>query len=99
MSIWQKLCILLSLIVSILVLGIILFVCLYFKNNYNDNPNNYIKNKFEIVDKYNKNDISFIQIYDTKSEVLYLIIESANKFAITPLYNSDGSLQLYHDLK
>lgn len=96
MNIWQKLCIVLSLIVSIFILIVILFVCIYFKRN--DNLNNSVKNKFEIIDMYSKNNISFIEIYDTKSKVLYLIIESANKFAITPIFDSDGSLQLYNNL-
>ena len=36
-------------------------------------------------------------VYANDTKVKYLIISGANRSAITPLYNSDGTLQIYEE--
>lgn len=92
MNIWQKLCIIISILIVIFITSIVLFICIYFKHTSNDNDCN---NDFNIINEYTEQGVTFIKLYDNTSKVIYLFIKSNNQFTITPMYNSDGSLQLY----
>ena len=67
--------------------------------SYQEAINNNTVNKTTVVDGYFTEIVKWGGIYrivyanDTK--VKYLIIESYYKFGITPLYNADGTLQVY----
>lgn len=67
--------------------------------SYQEAINNNTVNKTTVVDGYFTEIVKWGDIYrivyanDTK--VKYLIIEGYYKFGITPLYNADGTLQVY----
>ena len=48
---------------------------------------------FPLVTIY-EDDRSYI-VYDKNTNVMYYIYQNYDKFGITPIYNSDGSLKLY----
>lgn len=43
---------------------------------------------------YDKNDGSVVA-YDENTKVMYLCVYGNNSMAITPIYNSDGTVKLY----
>lgn len=45
---------------------------------------------------YDKNDGSIVA-YDENTKVLYLCVYGYNSVAITPIYNSDGTVKLYNE--
>ena len=45
--------------------------------------------------KWSDSGYSYEIIYDNSTKVKYLLIKGYYKFGITPLYNADGTLQVY----
>lgn len=56
----------------------------------------YLEGYFTIIYQWNSYN-SIVYANDTK--VKYLVIEKSRSIAITPLYNADGSLQIYEEGK
>lgn len=50
---------------------------------------------FVMIKKWEDSDHRYRIVYAKDSKVKYLVIRSANRYGITPLYNADGSLQIY----
>lgn len=61
----------------------------------NDMCNGY----FTIVTEWANVSSSYYIVYANDTKVKYLISSSGYKFGITPLYNSDGSLQVYEEVE
>ena len=56
----------------------------------------YLEGYFTIIYQWNSyNKI----VYANDTKVKYLVIEKSSSIAITPLYNADGSLQIYEEGK
>ena len=67
----------------------------YLKNgdsNFSNVDNKYIK----MHEIYDKNDGSVVA-YDENTKVMYLCVYGNNSMAITPIYNSDGTVKLYDE--
>ena len=52
---------------------------------------------FTIVTEWANVSSAYYIVYANDTKVKYLIASSGYKFGITPLYNSDGSLQVYEE--
>lgn len=61
----------------------------YGNSNFSNVDNKYMK-MHEIYDKNNG-----VVAYDENTKVMYLCIYGYNSMAITPIYNSDGTVKLY----
>ena len=59
-------------------------------SNFSNVDNKYIK----MHEIYDKNDGSVVA-YDENTKVMYLCVYGNNSMAITPIYNSDGTVKLY----
>ena len=59
-------------------------------SNFSNVDNKYIK-MHEIYDKNNGS----VLAYDENTKVMYLCVYGYNSMAITPIYNSDGTVKLY----
>lgn len=52
--------------------------------------------QFEKISSYTYDGKEYTVVYDKDTKVKYVIIEvNANQSGMTPLYNADGTLQLY----
>lgn len=49
---------------------------------------------FTLIRKWD-GDYTYYIAYANNTKVMYLIIDGYHKFGITPLYNADGTLQVY----
>lgn len=58
--------------------------------------NAFASERFEVVSKYEKTSWDEYIIRDTETGVLYLYIFSVYRAGITPLYNTDGTVMVYH---
>lgn len=61
----------------------------------NDLGNGY----FTIVTEWSDVGSTYYIVYANDTKVKYLISSSGYRFGITPLYNSDGSLQVYEEVE
>lgn len=70
-------------------------------HHYNDettkitSENGYAGDYFTKINYWNNSLANYYIVYANDTKVKYLIIVSSHKFGITPLYNADGSLQIY----
>ena len=62
------------------------------KNNKEDFCNGY----FTVVEKWSGNGYEYRILYANNTKVKYIGIEYMHGFAISPLYNADGTLQIYN---
>ena len=58
---------------------------------------NYGNGYFTVVTKWDDGGHVYRIVYANDTKVKYLIIRGGNQYGITPLYNADGSLQVYTD--
>lgn len=64
---------------------------------YYETPGNVIANRFIIIEGHSDNEYyieSHVIAYDAETKVIYFI-STEKSGGITPLYNADGSLQIY----
>lgn len=54
---------------------------------------------FTIVTEWANFSSTYYIVYANDTKVKYLISSSGYRFGITPLYNSDGSLQVYEEVE
>jgi hypothetical protein len=52
---------------------------------------------FTLIKEWDANDGSYCIVYANDTKVKYLIWRTSYKGGITPLYNADGSLQVYKE--
>jgi len=52
---------------------------------------------FTLIKKWHDEESLYEIVYANDTKVKYLIWRTAHKGSITPLYNTDGSLQVYED--
>ena len=52
---------------------------------------------FTEIQKWRADDADYKIVYANDSKVKYLVVTCGNRYGITPLYNADGSLQLYEE--
>lgn len=57
--------------------------------------NGYAGDYFTKINYWSDSLANYYIVYANDTKVKYLIITSSHKFSITPLYNADGSLQIY----
>lgn len=50
---------------------------------------------FTELTKWSDSIFNYRVVYDNTTKIKYLLISSYYKFGITPLYNADGTLQVY----
>ncbi|MBQ4530160.1 MAG: hypothetical protein IJA36_06060 [Lachnospiraceae bacterium] len=62
-------------------------------NNQKDYGNGYFTTVTEWSDEYSQ----YYIVYANDTNVKYLIIEGRYQYGITPLYNADGTLQIYEE--
>ena len=62
-----------------------------------DKGTDYGNGYFTIVAGWNTNEHVYRIVYANDTKVKYLIIRGGNRYGITPLYNSDGTLQVYSE--
>ena len=55
----------------------------------------YLNGRFTVIETHNDFDGSYMLVYANDTGVEYLVITNINRYGITPLYNADGSLQVY----
>lgn len=58
--------------------------------------NIFCSKRFEVVSRDNNEVWDEYIIRDTETDVLYLYITGFYRAGITPLYNADGSMMVYH---
>lgn len=58
--------------------------------------NIFVSERFEVVSRDNIAALDEYVIRDTETDVLYLYISGMYRAGITPLYNTDGSVMVYH---
>lgn len=52
---------------------------------------------FTLLIKWNESEVNYRIVYANDTKVKYLICSSGYKYGITPLYNADGTLQIYEE--
>ena len=52
---------------------------------------------FTEIREWRADDSNYKIVYANDSKVKYLVVTCGNRYGITPLYNADGSLQLYEE--
>ena len=52
---------------------------------------------FTVITKWENASYTYRIIYANDTKVKYLAITGGNRFGITPLYNADGTLQIYEE--
>lgn len=62
-------------------------------NNKEDYGNGY----FTVVTEWSENSRTYRIVYANDTNVKYLIVASGYQYGITPLYNTDGTLQIYKE--
>lgn len=50
---------------------------------------------FTVVKEWTYNDECYCTVYANDTHVMYLFIDGYRSYAITPIYNADGTLQIY----
>ena len=53
--------------------------------------------QFIAVEKYGNSQRGLLIVYDKDTKVMYYFIDDAYQMALTPIYNSDGTIRLYED--
>lgn len=64
-------------------------------NTNSDYANGY----FTVVTEWNDSGNVYRIVYANDTKVKYLIFTGGNRYAMTPLYNTDGTLQVYEEDK
>ena len=59
--------------------------------------NGFAGDYFTELDHWTDYNMNYYIVYAKDTKVKYMIFISGHRFGITPLYNADGSLQLYED--
>lgn len=54
---------------------------------------------FTVINEWYDGNGTYKIVYANDTKVMYLTIISANRSGITPLYNADGSLQIYKNVE
>lgn len=52
---------------------------------------------FTIISEWGDFNTKYIIVYDNEEKVKYFVFHDVNASGITPLYNSDGTLQIYNE--
>lgn len=63
----------------------------------NDTQEEYLGNYFTEITNWFVDSKRCRIVYANDTKVKYLVIESGYQFGITPLYNTDGALQVYEE--
>lgn len=56
-----------------------------------------VETYFTEIISWSEDGINYIMVYANDTKVKYLICQSGYKYGLTPLFNADGSLQLYKE--
>lgn len=59
----------------------------------------YANGYFTVVTEWNDSGNVYRIVYANDTKVKYLIFTGGNRYGITPLYNTDGTLQVYEEDK
>ena len=51
---------------------------------------------FTQIKEWRDDNYTYYIVYANDTGVMYFVVNSIKKYGITPLYNSDGTLQVYH---
>lgn len=63
----------------------------------NNSSGDYGNGYFTVITKWENASYTYRIIYANDTKVKYLAITGGNRFGITPIYNTDGTLQIYEE--
>lgn len=66
-------------------------------NNADKTHEDYGNGYFTIIKKWGSDSMIYRIVYANDTGVEYMIVEGYRRFSITPLYNADGTLQIYEE--
>lgn len=90
-------------LLGILLCGVLALACVgcgsqtYQEAISTSNKEDYGNGYFTVVTEWGQNSEIYRIVYDNDTNVKYLIVASGYQYGITPLYNTDGTLQIYEE--
>ena len=78
-----------------LIIFLIIGLILIFAPSRREPFNKEIYDQFVAVEKYGNSQRGLLIVYDKDTKVMYYLIDDAYQMALTPIYNSDGTIRLY----
>lgn len=87
------------LLIMCTILTLFLFGCgtTYQDAMYEDSMEDFCNGYFTVVTKWSDNGYRYMIVYANDTKVKYIAIEYGYGFGISPLYNTDGTLQIYNE--
>lgn len=87
-------------LLGIVLCGMLVLSCVGCGTSYQEATNtDYTKDYgggyFTLLTEWNGSEANYRIVYANDTKVKYLICSSGYKYGITPLYNTDGTLQIY----
>lgn len=87
-------------LLGIVLCGMLVLSCVGCDTSYQEATNTDYTKKygggyFTLLTEWNGNEANYRIVYANDTKVKYLICSSGYKYGITPLYNADGTLQIY----
>ena len=58
--------------------------------------NKELYDQFIAVEKYGNSQRGLLTVYDKDTKVMYYFIDDAYQMALSPIYNSDGTIKIYN---
>lgn len=80
---------------AIAIILLIIGVVLIFAPSKRESFNKELYDQFIAVEKYGNSQRGLLIVYDKDTKVMYYFIDDAYQMALTPIYNSDGTIRLY----
>lgn len=89
-------------VIALLLMCLMVFSCVGCGKTYQEATNtngkkDYCNGYFTVITKWSDNNRTYRIVYANDTKVKYLIISGGNQLGITPLYNADGTLQVYEE--
>ena len=82
-----------------IVIFLIVALVLIFAPLKRESLNKELYDQFVAVEKYGNTQRGLLIVYDKDTKVMYYFIDDAYQMALTPIYNSDGTIRLYDKKK
>lgn len=87
----------LALLMTFIILTLSLFGCGTTYQEAKSNKEDFCNGYFTVVEKWSGNGYEYRILYANDTKVKYIGIEYMHGFAVSPLYNADGTLQVYSE--
>lgn len=79
-----------------LIVGLIIALILLFAPSKRESFNKELYDQFIAVEKYGNSQRGLLIVYDKDTKVMYYFIDDAYQMALSPIYNSDGTIKIYN---